>query len=103
MLKNYDVFFREPGTVDEIRCRVCGTKCNVKRNEYGPTCYASAVGGFSRLHDLFTCPHAEKRWHELALDLVETIDETPSRTLARLMKLDLKRILRRKIKPEKGS
>ena len=103
MLKNYDVFFREPGTVDEIRCRVCGTKCNVKRNEYGPTCYAAAVGGLSTYHDLFTCPHSKKRWHELALDLVEAIDETPSRTLARLMKLDLKRILRKKIKPEKGS
>ena len=102
-MKDYDLFFRDPDTIDEIRCRVCGTKCNVKRNEYGPTCYAAAVGGLSTFHDLFTCPHSKKRWHELVLDLVEAIDETPSRTLARLMKLDLKRILRKKIKPQKGS
>jgi len=30
MLKGYDLFFRDPGTVDEIRCRVCGSKCDVK-------------------------------------------------------------------------
>jgi hypothetical protein len=103
MLKGYDFFFRDPGTVDEICCRVCGAKCRVERNAYGPTGWAAAMAKHSCYHDKFTCPHGGEEWHEKALKLVEAINETPSRTIARLMKLDLKRILRKKLKPEKGN
>ena len=45
-------------------------------------------------HDKFTCPHLEEAWHEQALELVQAIENTPSKRLAELMRLDLEDILR---------
>jgi len=94
MPKGYDFFFRDPGTVDEIRCRVCGTKCRVERNAYGPTGWAAAMAKHSCYHDKFTCPHRDKEWHKNALKLVKAIEETPSKRLAKLMRKDLEDLLR---------
>jgi len=35
-------------------------------------------------HDEFVCPYADEAWHEQAMQLVISIDETPSKRLAEL-------------------
>lgn len=53
-----------PGTLDEVKCGVCGAKMNVRRNILGPTGMAEAMAGRKHLHDSFTCPNIKKVWHE---------------------------------------
>jgi hypothetical protein len=89
MLKNYDFFSTEPGSSEELNCSVCGTKCDIERNIYGPSGWIAAMGKVSSYHDIFTCPHAGKEWHEQALKLVLVIEETPSKRVLELMRLDL--------------
>jgi hypothetical protein len=92
-IKGYDYFTYEPNTTNEVRCAVCGTICEVTRNTFGPTSFASAMAGSFRHHDSFACPHASEQWHEQALRLVLAIEETPSKRVAELMKLDLSELL----------
>ena len=94
MHKRYDRFYTEPGSSEEINCSVCGTKCNVERNIYGPSSWLCAMAKNYSYHDIFTCPHAGKEWHKQALDLILAIKETPSKRVVQLMKLDLEDLLR---------
>ena len=93
MQNGVDVFFLEPGTAQEMYCRVCHSKCDVRRDVYGPTGFAMAVGKKKKLHDVFTCPHAQEGWHDQALALKRAIEETPSKSVAALMRQDLAELL----------
>jgi len=93
MQNGVDVFFLEPGTAQEMYCRVCGSKCDVRRDVYGPTSFAMAMGQKKKLHDVFTCPHVEEAWHHQALQLQRAIEEMPSKSVANLMRQDLQELL----------
>ena len=88
-MKGYDVFYEKPGELEERVCQVCGTRCEVERNQAGPTGWASAMAKQKIPHDYFSCPHTGQDWHEQALKLVMMIEETPSQRLAELVRLDL--------------
>jgi hypothetical protein len=92
--KGYDVFYTEPDTVDEMYCKVCSTLCDVERSVIGPTGFAESLAMRGHWHDRFVCPHAGKSWHEKALQLAIEIDQTYSKRLAALIRLDLEVILR---------
>ena len=94
MRLNYDVFYMPPQSVNEMHCRVCGSRCFVQRNYFGPSDFSSAMGQVHQYWDRFACPNSESPWHEQALSLVVAIDETPSKRLAELMRLDLEDILK---------
>jgi hypothetical protein len=87
--KDLDVYFRPPGVVQQMSCRVCGTVCAVTRGVRGPTCYAEALARRSKLHDRFECPHAGEPWHEQASSLCSAITAQPSRRLANVMRQEL--------------
>jgi len=70
-------------------CQVCGTTCNVQRDQVGPTGWAEAMGKGGLQHDYFYCPHAGKYWHQKALQIVQVVEETPSKRVAALMRQDL--------------
>ena len=70
MYKYYDVFYTKPGEVGEMNCRVCNTKCEVKRNVLGAGNWIEAMGQNYNYYDVFTCPHTGEEWHEQALKLV---------------------------------
>jgi hypothetical protein len=91
--KGYSYFVTDPGTEDKVECRVCGTVCDVRRDVYGPTSWATALASDLKDHDAFVCPHADEDWHDQALELVHAIEDTPSKRVAELMKLDLEDIL----------
>lgn len=93
-MRNYDMFFEKPGEITEKTCLVCGSTCEVKRGQLGPTSWIGAVSHRAVLHDYFYCPHADQVWHQQALELVLAIENTPSKRLAELMKLDLEDLLR---------
>ena len=82
----YDSFFEKPGEVQERFCQVCGAKCDVLRDQLGPTSWAGAMAGKSTPHDHFFCPNSDEEWHEQAIELVQAIEETPSKRIAELMK-----------------
>lgn len=92
--KGYDVFFTEPGQAAGMTCRVCGTICDVDRNALGPTGWSMGMSSAKVLHDHFKCPHSEKEWHLKALELVIEIEQSPSKRLIDLMKLDLEDLLK---------
>lgn len=73
----------------------CGWEMAIFHNEkvYGAASFAAAVGKKYDLHDVFVCPHAGREWHERALRLVLAIEETPSKRVAELMRLDLADLL----------
>jgi len=89
----YDFYAYEPGEVNEVKCRVCGTICEVSRNVFGPTTFVAAMAKEFRYHDAFVCPHASQPWHEKALRLIQAIEESPSPRVAALMTLDLQELL----------
>lgn len=66
-VKELTFFIRKPGTSESIRCGACGSICDVRRDALGPTCFAEAMAGRSRLHDVFECPHIGKPWHDRCL------------------------------------
>jgi hypothetical protein len=88
-MRGYDIFFEEPREIRERYCKVCGTLCEVKRNQTGPTGWVEAMARRARLHDFFYCPHSKKEWHKQALKIVLAIEETPSKRVAALMHQDL--------------
>lgn len=88
-MKGYDTFYETPGEVEARTCKVCNTPCEVMRNQFGPTGWAEAMGKRGHLHDYFRCPHADKDWHEKALEILLAIENTPSKRLAALMQQDL--------------
>lgn len=94
----FDFFISEPNSTDEKSCRVCGSKCRVTRNVFGPTGFISAMAKHFRAHDESVCPHTDEAWHERALQLAIAIDETPSRRLADLMKADLDDLLQQNLR-----
>jgi hypothetical protein len=96
--KGYDVFLTEPGISDEMKCRVCGKTCDVRRNVTGPTGHISAISGNHTLHDSFNCPSAGEDWHNKAVKLVKAIEDTPSQTISDIMSKDLKDILEKSLK-----
>jgi hypothetical protein len=92
--KDYDVFYIEPDTVDKMHCKVCGTLCDVERSVIGPTGFAESIAKRGHWYDRFSCPHTDKPWHEMALQLAIEINQTYSKRLAGLIRLDLEDILR---------
>ena len=88
-----DSFTVDPGSKEQMYCAVCNSECDVRRDVYGPTGFASAMAKKYTLHDAFACPHADEEWHELAVRLVLAIEDMPSRRVADLMRLDLQDLL----------
>jgi hypothetical protein len=93
MENGVEIFFLEPGAAQEMSCRVCDSKCTVRRNVYGPTGFVAAIGKKQKLHDVFTCPHAGEAWHDQARRLQHVIEAMPSKRVAELMRLDLEELL----------
>lgn len=91
--KGYDVFLLEPGTADQVSCKVCGTACGVARNVTGATSFAESLGKIAHVHDRFTCPLSETSWHVQALKLLEAIETSPSPPVQEQMRLDLAELL----------
>jgi len=101
--KGIDVFHKEPNTIESISCRACGAVCNVERNSFGPTSHLSAMSGNHTLHDRFICPNIGKKWHELASNLVQEINNTQSKSIIKLIAKDLRKALSKKPKSKATS
>jgi hypothetical protein len=86
----YEVFNENPGEVKSRKCRVCGSKCLVERNIQGATSWGAAMCGTSKLHDRFTCPHAEEKWHDHALELLKQAEDSASKRVAAIIRDELK-------------
>jgi hypothetical protein len=94
MQQGYDIFYKTPGETDTVYCRICGALCDVKRDYFGPAGFEMAIAEISDLYDVFTCPHTGEKWHDKAVKLVLAIEETPSKRLADLMRLDLEELIK---------
>ncbi len=94
----YTVFNPDPGKYDEMKCKVCDTKCDVERNISGPTSFAAAMAKSKRKHDRFWCPHHEEKWHEQALKLAQAIRDMPSKKIAAIMQEELDELISENLK-----
>jgi hypothetical protein len=83
-----------PGEISEMKCKVCGTVCDVKRNCKGMKSMGAAMAGMLNEHDQFTCPRSADEWHVRARKLMEEIARTPSKILARIMQDKLEELLK---------
>ena len=90
----WDHFTPEPGKEKEMFCRVCKEKMDVKRNVNGPTGWTEATGGRKHVHDTFSCPFAQEDWHNQARVLLERIQKETSRTIAKMLKKEVKQVLK---------
>ncbi len=88
--KGYDLFYFEPGQREEKKCHVCQEKMDVQKNV---EIYIAAVKYFK---DAFTCPNTGENWHYQAYLLQQLIKETPSATITRLFREEVKKIVREK-------
>lgn len=95
-MKNSSIFFTEPDTVDEMRCKICEAVCKVGRRIYGPTSFGESMAHKSHTHDRFECPHNSEKWHEQAIELVEAIKNSPSASIRAIMQRELDEILHTK-------
>lgn len=92
------VYFSKPGEFVEKKCSVCGAICDVKRNCFGPTSYASAMAGSHYLHDQFSCPYNGLDWHKLAILLIDQKRDCASPRVRKLIELDLQDTLKKRPK-----
>lgn len=94
LLDNYlDSLIGSPGEFGELNCRICGAKMNVKRNQYGPTSWASAMAKKFKLHDKHECPNLNAEWHIRVKKIITEFNETSSDTLAQILKSDAEKII----------
>ena len=105
--KGYCIFSVDPGECKTIKCRVCGIKCDVKRNVPGPHSYTEYLakvysGGKAKVSimDVFACPRAQEKWHEKACELAEEMFETRSSRVKAMLKAEINDLVakHRKIK-----
>ena len=82
------MFTPDPGTVYEMQCRVCSSKCLVNSEKCVSKGFASAMAGRKSHHDLL-CPHADDGWHAKNVQLFREIEDMPGRRVAESMKKDL--------------
>lgn len=92
----WDHFTPEPGEEDKMYCGVCNSEMDVKRNVKGATGFAEAMSGKGHLHDAFSCPHAQKDWHNQARILKERINGESSDIIAKLLTEELDEVLKTK-------
>jgi hypothetical protein len=89
-----DVFAIVPRAHQEkMFCRACQSECDVKRDQYGAISWAGSMARTSHKHDLFTCPHAGKDWHNTAVRLLQEMEATASDRLHNIMALDLEEVV----------
>jgi hypothetical protein len=97
--KGYDIFLVSVGPedqhLDSCDCRVCDTRCNVQRDVVGPMSWAGSIAGCKTKHDMFTCPHSNEQWHDHALSLLKAAEGMPSPTIEKIMRKDLKAIVKK--------
>jgi hypothetical protein len=97
----WDFFTTAPGSVEEVRCRVCGEVLAARRGVVGPTGWAHAQaitagvrGGTP--HDEFACVFSGEAWHRQALALKRQAQQTPSRRLERALLDEAAEVVRRR-------
>ena len=87
--KHYNVFYRISGEIDEIKCVVCGSVCNVERSQVGATSLAGAMAKVKTSHDRFYCPHNDEQWHWESLAMVQELEDTYSPSLRKIIQKDI--------------
>lgn len=95
-LKGYTFFTTQLNIVEKMECKVCGSICDENRGVLGPMGFAQALAHSKTLHDEFSCPYSEEKWHEQALGLFQEIEKSNSPALKQIMNDDLKKIIENK-------
>lgn len=88
-----DRYTPDPGKCESKNCGVCNSEMTVERNVEGPRSLAAAMSRNWRVHDIFSCPHAEEAWHKQSKKLQEGAYWCPSKVLADMLIVESDQIL----------
>lgn len=91
---NIEEFFPDAGTIVGMKCEVCGSNMDVKRDECGPTTWAMSVTNSLRKYDHFYCPHIKEAWHKHARELRMEQASTKSPSLKEIFEKDIQILMR---------
>lgn len=86
------VFNKTPGEIEEMDCNVCGSRCEVTRNQFGYKDFGSAMMKKKSRFDQFKCPLAEEDWHQQLEKLVLEKRETASSKIKQLLEEEIAEI-----------
>lgn len=90
----YDYLTTVPSTFKMHFCRVCHTRCEILRSQFGATSFTAAVMGDFEWYDAFVCPYADWPWHNKAMDLLMAIDRVTDAKTAQCLIRALDQVLR---------
>ena len=95
-----DHYCPEPGTCDQALCGFCSTVMTEKRDCFGPTGWAEAMGKHGHAYDQFNCPHREEGWHKKIVALLQQGDEHLCRQVREMYIAEVNQILAANDKPQ---
>lgn len=97
----YDIFFEKPNSNKSHTCNVCGTATTVEVAVKSHNSMIHALSKPPEEFDIHRCTYTNEEWHNTAYKLIKAIEETPSKTIAEIMRKDLLEILEQHTAPKK--
>jgi len=77
---------------EEMKCNVCGSSCEVKRNVFWYKDFGSAMAKKKTRFDQFSCPHAEEEWHQKLEKIVKQKRENQSTKIDQMLQEEIEEI-----------
>ncbi len=100
---NFGRAYPNPGVKDSMKCGICNTRMVVERNILGPRSFIESLAKVEVLHDSFTCPNLDKKWHREIYELkfalyLSEIDERSNEQKKEAVEKEILKLLKANLK-----
>lgn len=83
--KGYDTIAPEKAPKEWPKCYTCGQNMLCEGEQYGPTSWAEAMAKGGHHYIRYVCPDAGTDWHNQVIGIMKQIEDTPSKSIERLL------------------